>query len=1140
LRSLWRGLAGCLLLLLGCAQLQGQTLSNSQTLSYSVVDAEYSRETDRMVLVSSNPAAIRVFDRGLAPESLQLPLVADPKSVSVSPNGRYAAVGHTNLISYFDLSLGVQLASFAFPVEAADVVVAGNGFIYAFSNSGNGPAYWVSIATGQVTTGQYPYTPTGDMTARLHPSGERLYISYGNSNEVLSSVPIVDGAITTNGSYAVGRYVCGNHWMSDDGLRVFTRCGSVFRASANGAHELRYEFKMTEPSMIRHLTHSPALNAVLLIPDQYFSEPPADTELRLYEYQFLGLAKRVPLPAGEHGRFVFTTNDGSHALVVTQSDSGSFSILDYTSLESLTPPDFRLTETSGSLLGYSVTDAAYSKALDKIVTVSEGPNRLHIYDPETRRETATMSLSKPARNLTVSVDGATAVVNYGKSIDYVNLVTAFDLQMEAATVLVADGFFYIVPKAPGIAQKVRSLNLQTGEERVAGEYLVFSSLTRLDPSGRYLHHLSSATSSPLHKFRVAGGDAGHLYSSPFYQSFSCGDFWYAETGTFLVTACGSIATSTETQSSDMVITATLPGVRLLQSAFHSASSGRIATLTTDVPLGDGGRDNVGALLKTFDDRTFETTGKRTLPGFIVGGRQFFPGSGQFVFMNNSGRRTYVVMRTGPDPRAGFDYRLSGVVHDSAVVAMDTEFTPELPLSVSGQGSLFVRGMLQSSSTSTGSAVLRTLSGGLAASATMNYRQGGVMVSEATVPVSSPILSGRFYAEVATPVNTGVAFANPSDDQTAVIRFYYTTAAGRSAEGSFSLPPRGQIAKFLDEFPFNSMGVLAGVGSLTFTSNVPVGAIALRTYINDRSEFLFTTMTVTDLAAPPVGGTVVFPHFALGAGWRSQIVLVNPTEQPVAGSFAIWGQGTARRAAEPLTVSLNGQVGSTFPFDLPAGAAQLYELGTMTSGLVVGSIRMTSTGTTVPTGSVIFYYAPGSVTLSTASVPATRPANAVRLLAQGTYQFYSLLPLSTSTGLAIANLSATPADVTLEYTAPDGRSWGTSVVRVPGNGQIAAFAGDLGFSPIGYYLLRVTTDSPAGVAVLGILGRYNERQEFLLSTTPVYREDEPPGSLQVLPHFAQGGGFTTELLLFNRNDSTAATSILTSFAPDGSVVDLDLR
>lgn len=381
-----------------------------------------------MVLVSSNPAAIHVFDRGSSAESLQVPLPADPKSVSISPDGRYAAVGHTNLISYFDLTAGVQLNTFAFPVDATDVVVAGNGYIYAFSynTSGYSPPYSVAIATGQVFAGQYPYIPLGATAARLHPAGDRLYIGSRHFDSFLGAIPISNEAITASG-FSLAQsppYICGNLWISDDGLRVFTRCGSVFRASSNTRQDLQYEFVTTESRLIRHLTHSPALNAVVLIPDHYVFDTPADTELRFYEYQFLGLAKRLPLPAGQHGRFVFTTNDGSHTLVLTQSDSGAFGVLDYTSINPLTSPDFSTTETSGEMLGYSVTDASYSKALDKIITVSEGPNRLHIYDPETRRETAMIPLPKPARNLFVSLDGATAIVNYGRSVDYVNLLTA--------------------------------------------------------------------------------------------------------------------------------------------------------------------------------------------------------------------------------------------------------------------------------------------------------------------------------------------------------------------------------------------------------------------------------------------------------------------------------------------------------------------------------------------------------------------------------------------------------------------------------------------------------------------------------------------------------------------------------------------
>src|SRR5712692_6014691 len=43
----------------------------------------------------------------------------------------------------------------------------------------------------------------------------------------------------------------------------------------------------------------------------------------------------------------------------------------------------------------------------------------------------------------------------------------------------------------------------------------------------------------------------------------------------------------------------------------------------------------------------------------------------------------------------------------------------------------------------------------------SYRKNGVLVSEASVPESSPISFGRIYTRVGDPVNTGVAIVNPN-------------------------------------------------------------------------------------------------------------------------------------------------------------------------------------------------------------------------------------------------------------------------------------------------------------------------------------------------------------------------------------------
>src|ERR1051326_1522010 len=91
----------------------------------------------------------------------------------------------------------------------------------------------------------------------------------------------------------------------------------------------------------------------------------------------------------------------------------------------------------------------------------------------------------------------------------------------------------------------------------------------------------------------------------------------------------------------------------------------------------------------------------------------------------------------------------------------------------------------------------------AAEAIFGLRSAGVLVTEAGVPAAPPIVAGRTYAEVNGRINTGIAFANPSGFSI-TISFYFTDQGGNPrGSGSFNLTAGMQIAKFLNETPFNS-------------------------------------------------------------------------------------------------------------------------------------------------------------------------------------------------------------------------------------------------------------------------------------------------------------------------------------------------
>ena len=127
--------------------------------------------------------------------------------------------------------------------------------------------------------------------------------------------------------------------------------------------------------------------------------------------------------------------------------------------------------------------------------------------------------------------------------------------------------------------------------------------------------------------------------------------------------------------------------------------------------------------------------------------------------------------------------------------------------------------------------------------------------------------------------------------------------------------------------------------------------------------------------------------------------------------------------------------------------------------------------------------------------------------------------SLRTGVAIANGSATAAAVNLELFKVDGTPSGLSgSLSIPSAGQLALFLNEVpGFTTLPAVfqgLLRIT--SVNSIAVTGLSGHYNERGDFLITTTVVQKENDPsPVSSELLfPHFVLGGGYETQFVLFS--------------------------
>jgi hypothetical protein len=526
----------------------------------------------------------------------------------------------------------------------------------------------------------------------------------------------------------------------------------------------------------------------------------------------------------------------------------------------------------------------------------------------------------------------------------------------------------------------------------------------------------------------------------------------------------------------------------------------------------------------------------TGPQFVDSGSLGAPGFNEFYYL-----------RTYPDAAAAVKAGqfTSGLAHYLAVgKAKDYRaFAPnatQLDFLIHDHGGVSLQSSGTAADVATGYARIQPDSGSTtpAGIAIYDYRPGNYLVSETAVPATATVSSGRIYAEVNGPVDTGLAIVNPNN-QPAIITFFYTDRQGnRLGHGITTLPPNSQIAKFLNEDPFNTFNTTTFEGTLTFTSSVPVAAMALRGFNNERGDFLMSTLPVLDMMAAPTSGTVVIPHFVDGGGWATQILMINVTGNTLSGTVEFRSDPDGTVVNPPFL----GQTSSKYSVP-PHSSQKLASLGA-TPETITGSVRiLPDNGGVAPTPLLVFSYKPAGVTVSEAGVPPIS-GTAFRMYAESS----GIQSGNIQTGIAVANNASTPISVTFELTNLDGSTTGLPrpvTLNLPGYGHLGKFLADIFQNqtlPNSFKgVVRISTPSASGISVVGLRTRYNELLDFLITTTPPANESGPVISAEMLfPHLANGGGFTTQFILFGGAAGQTSSGVLRFLSPSGEPLNLTLR
>ncbi len=156
----------------------------------------------------------------------------------------------------------------------------------------------------------------------------------------------------------------------------------------------------------------------------------------------------------------------------------------------------------------------------------------------------------------------------------------------------------------------------------------------------------------------------------------------------------------------------------------------------------------------------------------------------------------------------------------------------------------------------------------------SYNPADVLVTESGVPAAAPTSHARIYVDLSGNLDTGLAIVNPQSTPASVtIKAFQSdglNGAGTSP-GPLQLSADGHSAQFADQFV---TGLPAGFkGVLDISSATPFVALALRSRVNERGDFLLTTFPIAD-QNQITNSSIIFPQIADGGGYITQFILLS--------------------------------------------------------------------------------------------------------------------------------------------------------------------------------------------------------------------------------------------------------------------------
>jgi hypothetical protein len=305
------------------------------SLPFSPLETRYSRGLDKLVIVATNPNTVKIVDpfTGLI-KTVMLPTGAI--SMTLSPDGKLAAVLHDGIVSLVDLETAALLRSTSISTAPSEAFVTNAGNLYLTGSTTGSYDNLITVLNGR--TG-------ANLSASLGGSGGSYYNLRGvfagtkgrtlsvMSNQASSTISYMDldavtGKVARSGSSPYSNSGIGTQlFLSENEDLVFSNAGSYYLTDT-----LAYAGKLVYTGSMISLSHSSAAEETVLMTSMPGNWPDYGTTYAASYKRFMGalfLADTdLLLPtiggAQSYGLNIFHSASGKHVALVQTGTNVKF------------------------------------------------------------------------------------------------------------------------------------------------------------------------------------------------------------------------------------------------------------------------------------------------------------------------------------------------------------------------------------------------------------------------------------------------------------------------------------------------------------------------------------------------------------------------------------------------------------------------------------------------------------------------------------------------------------------------------------------------------------------------------------------------------------------------------------------------